>query len=171
MGSHRATVAASGRFTIAKVPAGSYTLRVQGQRGRDVMHEETVQVLPASTLDRLISIVTHSLQGTVTRDDGGNPADLDGNLLLLPGVTAMPENLAAARENSVSSRVRDGAFRFESLKPGTYLMVLTTPGRERTSAPVTVHGDQRVSIAAGKATASTPRGAGGNNSPANGQRR
>lgn len=169
-GSHRSTVATSGRFTIAKVPAGNYTLRVQGPRGRDVMYEEPVQVLPASTLDRLISVLTHSLQGTVTRDDGGKPADLNGVVLLMPGLTTMPEDIGPLRASSASSRLNDGAFRFESVKPGPYLAVLVVPGRERTSAPVTVHGDQSITIAAGKAT-SKPGGAGGSTSPANGQPR
>ena len=168
----QSAVASSGKFTIANVPAGTYRLRVQNNRRGGTLHEELVQVVVEATTERSIVVQTHTLRGTVTRDDGGNPAELNGRVSLLPGLTAVPENLGAfQRENpGFDARLQNGAFQFETLKPGGYLLVLTVRGRERTSQPIVVQGDQTLAIAAGKVATPTatpaPNGANGPGTPA-----
>ncbi|MEO6594877.1 MAG: carboxypeptidase regulatory-like domain-containing protein, partial [Planctomycetota bacterium] len=151
--SHQSTVAASGRFSIENVPAGLYRLRVQAGRRGGMLHEEIVQVSADTTLERNFNLMTVSLQGSVTPEAGGNVADLDGRVSLLPGLSALPEDLGAwQRENTTfDARVQDGKFRFETLQPGNYLLVVTIRGRERTVMPVAVGGpDQTVQVSAGK---------------------
>lgn len=151
----QSAIASSGRFTIASVPPGNYRLRVQSNRRGGALHEEIVAVVADATTERSIAIQTHTLRGAVTRDDGGNAAELAGRVSLLPGITQLPENLGAyQRENpGFEARLQNGTFQFEALKPGGYLLVVAVRGRERTSMPIVVQGDQSVSIAAGKPTA------------------
>jgi hypothetical protein len=159
----QSVVAASGRFTFTDVPIGNYRLRVQNSRRSGVLHEEILTVELDTTIERSISIQTHTLQGVVTRDDGGDAAELDGRVSLLPGLNAMPENLQTwQRENQgFDGRLQDGKFRLEALKPGGYLLVVTARGRERTSLPIAVQGDQTVTVAAGKPVAPNPTPANG----------
>ncbi len=156
--SFQAAVASSGRFSVKDVPAGNYRLRVQAGRRGGLLHEEQVMVTANVTTERNIQVTTASLQGSVTRDDG-NPAELNGSLSLLPGLNTMPENFNQWRREpgntTFDTRVQAGAFKFDTLKPGNYLMVLNIRGRERATAPLVVApGDgQRTSIAAGKVAA------------------
>ncbi len=154
-GSFQSVVASSGRFSIAKVPAGNYRLRVQNNRRGGTLHEDVVLVVADATTERSIVLQTHTLQGAVTRDDGGKPEELSGRVSLLPGINVMPENLGAfQRENpGFDARLQNGTFKFEALKPGNYLLVVTVRGRERTSLPIVVQGDQSVSVLAGKPAA------------------
>jgi protocatechuate 3,4-dioxygenase beta subunit len=147
----QSAVAASGNFTIANVPNGTYRLRVQNNRRSGTLHEEIVQVLTDATIDVPIVIQTCSLRGALTRDDGGNVQELGGRITLLPGVTAMPENFGAyTRDNpSFEARVQNGAFAFDTLLPGGYLLVASVRGRERVSMPIVVQADQALTIAAG----------------------
>jgi hypothetical protein len=51
--------------------------------------------------------------------------------------------------------VQDGAFRFEHLQPGSYLLVVNVRGRQRTTQPLTVAagGTQTVAVVAGPPSA------------------
>ena len=95
-----------------------------------------------------------SLQGTVTCTDA-NAAELNGTVTLLPGLSALPEDYNAWRRDPANTtfdaRLQNGTFRFDTLTPGNYLLVLGARGRERTSAPiVVVPGEgQTTTIAAG----------------------
>ena len=159
----QASTAQSGKFTLQKVPAGSYRLRVNSARRGGTLHEEIVQVLVDATTEPMILLTTHALAGAVTRDDGGRPEELAGRVTLLAGLDAAPADLNAyMRENpGFDARLQNGAFRFDALKPGNYLLVVTVRGRERTVQPVLVAGDLAVQVAAGKPAAAPEPGAGG----------
>jgi len=171
--SFQAAVAQSGNFSIPNVPAGIYRLRVQAARRGGLVHEEVVQVTVNSTTQCVVVLQTSNLEGSITRDDGGNAAELNGRVSLLPGLTAVPENLPAwQRENSsFDARLQNGAFKFTALKPGGYLLVLTVRGRERTTLPIVVGStDQTVVVPAGKVVAAaspTPNGAPSSPRPTN----
>ncbi|MFN6192422.1 MAG: hypothetical protein ACK5BN_01195, partial [Planctomycetota bacterium] len=130
----QASTAQSGKFTLQKVPAGSYRLRVNSARRGGTLHAEIVQVIVDATTEPMILLTTHALAGTVTRDDGGRPEELAGRVTLLAGLDAAPADLNAyMRENpGFDARLQNGAFRFDALKPGNYLLVVTVRGRERT---------------------------------------
>ena len=91
--------------------------------------------------------------------------------------TSPPENLARwIRENgaNVTTEVRAGAFRFDDLLPGAYLLMFASP-LGRTQMQVSVQGNQTVTVALKKENMqplqNPPGGAGGNNPPPNGGRR
>ena len=159
----QATTAQSGKFTLQKVPAGSYRLRVNSARRGGTLHEEIVQVLVDATTEPMILLTTHALAGAVTRDDGGKPEELAGRVTLLAGLDAAPADLNAyMRENpGFDARLQNGAFRFDALKPGNYLLVVTVRGRERTVQPVLVAGDVALQVPAGKPAAATDAATGG----------
>jgi uncharacterized GH25 family protein len=150
----QAAVGSSGRFQIDSVPAGIWRLRVQSSRRGAALHEEIVQVVAGARAECNIVLVTQELRGSVSRDDGGDPAELSGRATLLPGLAELPPDLAAwQREHpSFDARVQGGRFRFDALQAGQYLLVLTIRGRERTSQPVTLGAGESPSIvvAAGK---------------------
>jgi hypothetical protein len=162
----QSAVSASGRFTIGNVPAGSYKLRIQGNRRGGTLHETLVQVVADSTIDVPIALVTHALAGVLTRDDGGNVAELAGRALLLAGVQTLPENLQQYQQQNpvLEGRVQAGKFKFENVPPGNYLLVINIRGRDRATLPVVVVGDQSVTLAVGK-PATTPPDAGNNPTP------
>jgi len=151
----QATVAASGRFTIADVPPGLYRLRVQNARRGGTLHEELLQVAADVVNERTIVIQTHSLRGRITRDDGGDSAELGGRISLLPGLTELPPNLGEWQRTNpgLDARLQNGAFTFDAVKPGGYLLVATVRGRERTHQAIVVQGDQEISVAVGKPAA------------------
>jgi protocatechuate 3,4-dioxygenase beta subunit len=154
----QATVAASGRFRIEAVPAGTYRLTVQAGRRGGALHQETLLVAADSTTERLLVLQTVAVIGTVTREDGGDPRELGGRVSLLPGLTAPPDDLAAwQREHpSFDARLQDGGFRFDAIQPGDYLLVLNARGRERTMQPIRVgQGEVLVTVAAGKLRGAT----------------
>lgn len=162
------TVGASGQFRIASVPAGSYRLRVQAGRRGSVLHEEPIDVLADGTTDRAIVVTTLSLAGRVT-DDSGDAKQLAGTVSLLPGVTTMPDNLGQWRRDNTTfdARVQAGAFRFDAVKPGSYLLVLTIRGRKATSTPlvVGVGAATEITIAAGEAAEAKPTSPAATNNP------
>lgn len=160
-GRNQATVASTGRFTIDDVPVGRYRLRLQAERRGGTLHEEEVFVALDRTTEVAISLQTHSLQGSVTAADAA-ANELNGRVQLLLGLTTMPENLGTwTRENpSYDARLQAGSFRFDTIKPGNYLLVLTVRGRERTSQAVVVSGDQQISLTAGAKSAEAAPGTG-----------
>lgn len=157
-----ATVTSSGQFSITDVPVGLYRLRVQSGRRGGVLHEEIVQVLPDAATERTFSLQTGALRGSFSRADGGDPKELGGRVSLLPGQTTVPDNLNAwLRQNpSFDARVRDGGFVFDALPSGSYLLVVQLRGREVTSQPIVLQGDQDIAVAAGAVTATAPSGTG-----------
>lgn len=175
-GRNQATVSSTGRFQIEKVAVGRYRLRVQAEQRGGTLHEEEVFVALDRTTEIAISLQTHSLRGAVSAADAA-ATDLNGRVQLLPGLTEVPENLNTwTRENtSYDARLQGGTFQFEAIKPGSYLLVLSVRGRERTSQAVVVTGDQQVSLTAGAKSpepapgtapqpgANNPRGGGGGN--------
>lgn len=148
------TVSATGQFRIEKVPAGSYQLRVLTASRGDALHEQTVEVFADTAAEVAVSVQTCTLEGTVTAE-GVAAADLDGRIQLLAGVVTLPDNLNEwTRQNrNLSARVQDGAFRFETVPPGDYLVVLTVRGRERVTQTVALAGDRRLQLVAGKPAA------------------
>lgn len=158
------TVASTGHFKIDSVPAGSYRLRVQSGRRGGTMHEETVQVATDMTTEVQILLMTQAIKGTVSAEDGAAPADLDGRISLLPGLTALPDDYQAwQRQNQTfDARVQDGVFTFDAVKAGNYLLVLSVRGRERTTLPIVVGAGAtlEVPVVAGKLQAPTTDGGG-----------
>jgi len=148
-----ATVDERGQFTLRNVASGSYQLSISSSRRGNALHTETVVVSTGGTAEVAISLTTASLQGELTVDDDTPRASLGGTILLIPGATTVPEDLAEARRNSsvFTARVQEGRFRFDVLPPGAYLAVLTSPGRVRSSAQVFVAAGQsnQLSIAVG----------------------
>jgi hypothetical protein len=149
----QATVAASGNFRIEDVPAGTYRLRIQSGRRGGLLHEESVQVVANTTTERQLTLQTVGIAGTVSRDDGGDTKELAGRVSLLPGLTALPADIAAwQRDNpSFDARLQNGAFRFDAIQPGSYLLVLNVRGRDRTTQAIVVGagGSTPITIAAG----------------------
>jgi hypothetical protein len=170
-GDFEVVVGATGRFTIADVPAGSYRLTVDSGRRGGALHREAVIVQNRSTSEVTISLVTAAVAGQVTVDDGTPQAELDGMVTLLPGLTEVPENLnELRRQNSVhEARVAGGRFEIDLLPPGSYLVLLSIRGRERATAQAFAAQGQRteLSVAAGKKAAPGTAGAreGGNAGP------
>jgi hypothetical protein len=155
-GDQQAAVDSSGRFTMHDVPAGIYQLTVTSGRRAGPLHTEAVVVSTGATSEVAISLATCALDGLVTVDDNSNVAELQGMVLLLPGATEIPNNLANVwRDGSAfTARVQGGKFTLEMLPPGNYLAVLAPSGREQTSAPVfmTLGERTQLTIAAGKHT-------------------
>jgi hypothetical protein len=151
--SFQATVAASGRFTIENVPAGDYLLRIQTSRRGGTLHEEAVLVTANATTERSLVVTSQSLRGRITRDDGGDPAQLTGRVSLLPDQVEVPQNLNAwLRQNpSFNARLQGGEFRFDTIPAGKYLLVVTMPDRERSV--------QSIAVGAGMAEIAVPAGA------------
>lgn len=84
----------------------------------------------------------------MTVADGTAPADLDGQVVLLPGATEMPQDGASLRNgNGLRARVQDGKFAIEQVPAGPYLAVLSIRGRTRTSVPVQAVLGQKASVA------------------------
>jgi hypothetical protein len=154
--SQQATVASSGRFVIQDVPAGSYRLRVTSGRRGAALHEEALVVAADAAVELNVNLVTQSLVGTVSAAEAA-AADLDGRVSLLPGLAELPADLGAWQRANASfdTRVQDGAFRFEHLQPGSYLLVVNVRGRQRTTQPLTVAagGTQTVAVVAGPPSA------------------
>jgi hypothetical protein len=149
---------------MQKVPAGSYRLRVSNARRGGVLHEEVVQVFVDTATEPLIQLTTAQLSGNVVRDDGGKVEELSGRATLLAGLAEAPADLNAyVRENgSVEARVQNGAFRFDAVKPGNYLLLVSLRGRERTATTVILTADVAVQVAAGKPSATAEGAAPGN---------
>ncbi|MBL8724916.1 MAG: carboxypeptidase regulatory-like domain-containing protein [Planctomycetes bacterium] len=154
----QATVASSGRFHLEEVPAGTYRLRAQGGRRGSASQEQEVVVVADRTTDVAISLWTAVVQGTVTCTDA-NPAELQGMVALHAGATALAEIQGNAGRDfgggQPVARLQNGAFQFEAVVPGNYLLVLTVRGRERSGIPVTVGpaGLSGVQLEAGKPSA------------------
>jgi hypothetical protein len=159
----QAAVSSAGQFSVADVPAGNYRLRVSAARRGGMLHEEAIAVTANSITERNIQVTTASLRGAVTAD-GAEPATLNGSVSLLPGLNELPENWNQWRRDPANAtfdaRVQAGAFKFDSLKPGNYLLVVSIRGRERSTQPIVVSpgSDQQVGIAAGKVQEATPPG-------------
>lgn len=148
-----ATVSATGEFTIKDVPAGSYDLRISsgGRRGSTLL-SEPVQVFANDNLNRTFSVTTGSLKGTISVADGTDVKTIGGSVSLVPNQVALPaENLRdwLRENNAVFGRLRDGAFEFETVSPGAYLLVLQPRNRAPTAQQVAVSGAESVEIAAG----------------------
>ena len=168
-GQQQATVAGNGTFKIERVTAGEYTLMVRSPE-QTTLHQESVWVVADSQTERHLSVQSSRLRGTVTAEAGAT--GLGGSVQLLAGVTAMPEDLREWRRQpgntAVNGRINDGQFEIETIPPGSYLMVLSIRGRERSSAAIVVNaGDNETSIAAGAVSTAAPNGATGGNPAGN----
>ncbi|MBK8095699.1 MAG: hypothetical protein IPK26_01245 [Planctomycetes bacterium] len=172
--SFQASVGPSGRFSIGDVPAGNYRLVVSnGRRGSNLL-EQAVQVFTGQTTELNLSVMTSSVKGTVTTDDGTPVAELGGSVVLLADMTALPADWNPRRGqgggNTPMARLQNGSFELESVKPGQYLVVLSARGRERVTQSVFVPAGQTqaLQLVAGKKTATdapggTPTNGGGTN--------
>jgi hypothetical protein len=175
-----ATVSASGEFTIKDVPADLYDLRILSGRRGSALLTESVQVFANGTLNRTFSVQTGSLKGTITTADATDIKTIGGSVSLVPNQTVAPtEDLRTwLRENdAVQGRLRDGAFEFATVVPGSYLLVMQPRNRAPTTQQVAVSGEESVVVAVGAAVANpTPNGgngssnAGGNRGGARGNR-
>ena len=141
----------TGKFSIEQVPAGRYQLRVLSERGA-LVHEQEVVVQLGEVADAPIQLTTVRLKGRVLPRAGEDASILNGSVALLRGITEVPDNLAAyvGEHGSVAVSVRRGEFRFDDLKPGQYLMLVTMRKRARASKVVVVTGDADVEILSGE---------------------
>jgi protocatechuate 3,4-dioxygenase beta subunit len=154
LGGNTATVAASGRFTLKDVPAGNYRLQVRPARRGGTLHEQPVFVTANGSFDLSIYVTTARLDGSLTRDDGAPTDTVAGRASLLPGLTAVPENVGQyLRQNpGFDARIEKGTFSFEALPLGNYVLVVQPRGHGQTALPITVAGDQTVSLPLGAAS-------------------
>ena len=143
-----AAVSSSSHFTITEIPAGNYLLTISSGRRAGVLHNEAVVVITGTTSDVTVSLMTCSLEGTVTVDDGSKVEALQGGMMLLPGLTEVPENInQLARDGtSFNARVAVGKFAIDMLPPGNYLAVLRLAGRETTSAQTFAAIGQKITL-------------------------
>ena len=165
-----ATVSASGEFSIKDVPAGLYELRISASRRGGVLLKEPLQVFGDDVLVRAYSLQTGSLKGTLTAEAGVDIKTIGGRVSVVPNqVVAPTENLGTwLRENGAfDARVRDGAFSFENVPGGSYLLVMQARNRAVTTQPVVVVGEEVVTVPVGAVVATpatngnAPRGPGG----------
>jgi hypothetical protein len=143
-----AAVSSASHFTITEIPAGNYLLTISSGRRAGVLHNEAVVVITGTTSDVTVSLMTCSLEGTVTVDDGSKVEALQGGMMLLPGLTEVPENInQLARDGtSFNARVAVGKFAIDMLPPGNYLAVLRLAGRETTSAQTFAAIGQKITL-------------------------
>ncbi|MFT4515885.1 MAG: hypothetical protein ACI91B_004606, partial [Planctomycetota bacterium] len=162
-----ATVSASGEFEIKDVPADLYDLRILSSRRGSALLTEQVQVFANDTLNRTFSVQTGSLKGTITTADATDIKTIGGSVSLVPNQTVAPtESLGTwlRENNAVRGRLRDGAFEFATVAPGSYLLVMQPSNRAPTTQQVAVSGEESVVVAAGAIVANpTPNG----NAPGN----
>jgi hypothetical protein len=151
----RARVASGGTFRVDRVAVGKYVLRVRSS-GRATVHEETIEVVANVAVHRDIRVLTASLNGAVTVDDGTDVRQLSGEVALLAGLTELPEDYRPSRSRggrgSIHTRLRAGKYEFETVQPGNYLIVVTIPGRKPSAVPVVIrsNGSQQLAIPAGE---------------------
>ncbi|MFT7537330.1 MAG: hypothetical protein ACI85K_003288, partial [Hyphomicrobiaceae bacterium] len=166
-----ATVSSTGEFTIKDVPAGLYDLRILSGRRGSALLTEPVQVFADDTLNRMFSVQTASLNGTITTADATDIKTISGSVSLVPNQTTAPtEDLRSwlRGNNAVQGRLRGGAFEFATVVPGSYLLVMQPSNRAPTTQQVVVSGEQSVVVAIGAVVANpTPNGNGGGNGPVN----
>ena len=180
-----ATVSAAGEFTIKEVPAGLYELSITADRRGGTLLREPIQVFADGVLQRTFSVESAALKGTITTADGSDIKTIGGRVSLVPNQTAAPAELGdwLRQNNAIESRLRDGAFEFESVPPGSYLLVLQPRNRAPTTQQVAVQGDAVVTIAVGVVVATpaadansqgnapqAPGGARGNRAPGGNRR-
>lgn len=163
-GRQSGTVDADGNYKITGLEAGSYRVIISSASGRRgaTIHTETVQVLEGGSAQVNASVVTGSIQGTVTMADG---SDLPGRLtvMLLKDATAAPEDLRAfPREGTVQRvRVRDGKFSQGDLSTGNWLLLVRGNGVKEftqqlflgpgeTAVPVSLTPDQTAAPESGR---------------------
>jgi hypothetical protein len=156
-----------GAFTFKDVPTGSYALRVEamGGRGQLRLHEENLQVAEDRETRVQVSLLTGTLEGTITTDDGTPVAQLQGSLRLYPGMDALPSNPEelGRTQQLQPVPVRNGAFRVTDLTSGEYLLVTNLRNRERALQKIYVSpgGVVSLKLPAGKKTQAGPSGPSG----------
>jgi hypothetical protein len=149
------TVTAAGTFRIEKVPEGAYRLRLQSGRRGGALHEAVVQVIADTTTERSLQVQTHSLRGTLTCDDGTDPTQLNGIIMLRPSIDPLPDNLRTWLRSTAGfdAMMRGGTFQFDAVPAGSYLLAVSVAGRETSTQAIVINGDQQVVVAAGKGAA------------------
>tara|TARA_R110002096_G_scaffold106987_1_gene234826 strand:+ start:145 stop:528 length:384 start_codon:yes stop_codon:yes gene_type:complete len=119
------------------------------------VHEEAIEVVANTTVHRDVRVYATSLNGAVTADDGTDVRQLNGDIALLAGLTELPADYRPSRQQggrgSIRTRLQGGRYVFDAVTPGKYLIVVTIPGRQLTTAPVVIgtSGSQEVTIPAG----------------------
>jgi hypothetical protein len=146
---------AMGGFVVTDVPPGDAQMRVLVRSaGQQELYRETVAV-PAGTVTIAdVALAAGSLGGRITASDGTPAVQINGDLLVLPGCTEVPADLAVhRREHRVHTvSVRAGAFRCDALTPGRALVVVRLRNRDASTTSVEVRAGSvaEVEIAAGR---------------------
>jgi hypothetical protein len=146
-----ATTDRSGRFSISQVPAGRYLALFRSARAT-LVHEQEVAVAVGKATELPVEVETARLVGRVLPRAGEDAAALNGSAALLRGLTEEPDNLDVyVRKNgSITAIVQRGEFRFDDVKPGSYLLLVTMRKRARAAQAVTVTGDAELQILSGE---------------------
>ena len=124
---------AAGSFRLRDVPAGDCELRIAVRAGgTQELWRETVAIVDGMVTTVQPVLSCGALTGRVIAGDGALPNELVGDVLLLPGCAALPEDLAAYRRSHRVHQmtVRAGAFRAEMLTSGRCLAILRLRNRE-----------------------------------------
>lgn len=129
----------SGRFHLADVPAGNYTLFLYGA-SRQELHRQPLTVAPGESVQVQSNLRAGALRGRILTPDATATRDLRGYVWLLPGATAAPEDLYDYRRSHRTHRlsVRNGAFEDAALTPGPAVAVVDIRGRKRLSTTLVV---------------------------------
>jgi hypothetical protein len=130
-----------GEFTLRDAPIGEFELRVQVRAGgMQEVHRERVRITADATTTVLVDAATGGLSGRVSARDGTPDNQLAGDVLLLPGCSEMPADLAAYRREHRAHQltVRDGVFRGDVLTAGRALAVVRIRNREPSAQVVDV---------------------------------
>ncbi len=109
-------------------------------RSRQAVSRQWVAVSAEATTRVDAHLSTGGLRGRVTTSDATPDDQLDGNVSVLLGAAAAPEDLRAyGRENLVVDvRLRDGRFEGSEIPAGPALAVVSVRGRVRAATPIVI---------------------------------
>jgi Carboxypeptidase regulatory-like domain len=151
-------IARDGRFSIANVPPGLYTLRARNNdRDAPLSAAQPLSVSSGDLANVVVVLQTGgSLAGTIVFQPGSTPAPTDFTQVRLSAPSAEPDENAGPNPNSRVNR--DGTFTLDGVSVGTHLIrpngggglrgwtlkSVTVGGRDVTDIPIAIRSGQQI---------------------------